>query len=169
MKFSVLLFFSLFALPSLAASVYSDSKLPVRFTVPDGWKVRATIADGQRALRVIPHEADQRERAAIEVIISLRSLKGDQTISEYAETQRGKSESITPLAYEWRRGRLETDYRGGRYVSGGLWIMQRTKMVLQRVDKKRLIDARCMANLTEYKTYRKALESICKSVQVVTR
>lgn len=166
MRFFALLFL-IYALPGLAASTYTDSKLPVRFTLPDGWKVRPAIIEGKRALRVIAHDADQRERAAIEVIISLRTLKSKETMTQYAETQRGNNEPITPLAYEWRRGRLETDYRGGRYVSSGLWIMQRTKMVLLRVDKKQIIDARCSANLTEYKTYRKALESICKSVQIV--
>ena len=159
----------LLPLSCLAASEYTDSKLPVRLSVPAQWKVRPTLVDGRRALRIIPPEADQRERAAIEVIIFMSTLKSKESIPAYAEAKRGKGEPITPLAYDPKRGRLETDYRGGRYVSGGLWIVQRTKMVLQRVDKNRLIDARCSANLTEYKTYRKALESICKSVQVINR
>ena len=167
MKFLALLL--LLPLHCLAASVYTDSKLPVRLNVPEHWKVRPTLVDGRHALRIIPPEADQRERAAIEVVIFIATLKPRESISDYAEAQRGKSEPITPLMYETKRGRLETDYRGGRYVSRGLWIMQRTKMVLQRIDKNHLIDARCSANLTEYKTYRKALESICKSVQTTKK
>lgn len=168
MKFLILLM--LLPLSCLAtAAEYTDSKLPVRLNVPAQWKVRPTLVDGRRALRIIPPEADQRERAAIEVIVFIATLQPKQSLSDYAKAKRGKGEPITPLAYDAKQGRLETDYRDGHYVSRGLWIVQRTKMVLQRVDKTRLIDARCSANLTEYKTYRKALESICKSVQTTAR
>lgn len=168
MKYLVLLM--LLPLSCLAAAAeYTDSKLPVRLNVPAQWKVRPALVNGRRALRIIPPEADQRERAAIDVVVFMATLRPKESLSDYAKAKRGKGEPITPLAYDAKRDRLETDYRDGHYVSRGLWIMQRTKMVLQRVDKTRLIDARCSANLTEYKTYRKALESICKSVQTVTR
>lgn len=168
MKFLALLI--CLSLCSLAtAADYTDTKLPVHLKVPAQWKVRPALVDGRRALRIIPPEADQRERAAIDVVVFVATLPPKQSLSDYAKAKRGKGEPISPLAYDAKRGRLETDYRDGRYVAGGLWIVQRTKMVLQRVDKTRLIDARCSANLTEYKTYRKALESICKSVQTVAR
>lgn len=157
-------------MPTMAATVYTDSKLPVRFQVPAGWKVRPGVVDGKHALRVIPNKADQRERAAIEVIITRRTLKPKQTMTKYAEEQRGDSEALSVLGYEWKKGRLETDFRGGQYVDNGLWIVRQTKMVLQRIEKTSgIIDARCAANAAEYRSYRRALESICKSIEVISK
>ncbi|POA96773.1 hypothetical protein C2134_20410, partial [Chromobacterium sinusclupearum] len=62
--------------------------------------------------------------------------------------------------------RLVTEYRDGRFVSNRLWIVRHNLQVIQLVDKSRLLEARCTANASEFRTYRRQMEAICLSVAV---
>ena len=149
-----------------SAGVYVDAVSPVRLNVPAGWRVRAETFNGIRQLRVVPPKADQRERAAIEVVVRVRPLRRGETLAGMAKSLRrplGDREAAEVLRFTPRSNRLVVEYREGRYVSNRLWIVRRNLNIWQRVDKKRVLEARCAANASEYKTYRKNLETLCYS------
>jgi len=161
----------LMAVPVWAAS-YTDPRLPVRINVPAGWKVRPVLIEGERRIKVVPPKADERERAAIEVLISQRRFASDESLERTAHQLRRADddrEAATMVRLNSKAGRLEADFRVGHFVTSDLWILQRVRLVQQRLDKRHLIEARCAANASEYKTYRHALESICQSLTVVKR
>jgi len=138
----------------------------MRVTVPSGWRVRAETLNGVRQLRVIPPKADQRERAAIEVVLRVRPLRRGETLARTAKLMRrsqGDREAAESLRLSPRGNRLVVEYRESRNVSDQLWIVRRNLNVWQRVDKKHVLEALCAANESEYKTYRKNLETICYS------
>lgn len=145
---------------------YTDPVSQIRLSVPNGWRVRAETLNGMRRLRVVPPKADQRERAAIEVVIRVRPLRRGETLASMAAALRrplGDREAAEVLRYTPRSNRLLVEYREGRYVSNQLWIVRRNLNIWQRIDKKRVLEARCAANASEYKTYRKNLETLCTS------
>ncbi|OHX15465.1 hypothetical protein BI344_13145 [Chromobacterium sphagni] len=151
---------------ALAAS-YADPVSKVRFTLPPGWKVRPSVTDGVRALRVVPPKADQRERAAIEVLIGVRRPRRNDTLPRLAamfRSEDGDREAANFVRVNSKAGRLVTEYRDGRFVSNRLWIVRHNLQVIQLVDKNRLLEARCTANASEFKTYRRQMEAICLSV-----
>lgn len=158
--------------PLAQAAVYADAASRVRFNVPPGWKVRPSVVDGQRVLRVVPPKADQRERAAIDVqIIARKSGRGD-TLARLAQKYRredGDREAANFVRSNSRNGRLVTEYRDGRLVSNRLWIVRHNLHVFQLGDKKRVAEARCTANASEFKTYRRQMESICLSLEWLKR
>ncbi|UTH74542.1 hypothetical protein [Chromobacterium sp. IIBBL 290-4] len=120
-------------------------------------------------LRVIPPKADQRERAAIEVQIGLRKLARKETLAKLAAQLRsedGDREAANFVRLNQKTGRLVTEYRDGRFVSNRLWIVRHNLHVMQLVDKSRLLEARCTANASEFRTYRRQMEAICLSVAV---
>ncbi|MCW3479167.1 hypothetical protein OL229_06260 [Neisseriaceae bacterium JH1-16] len=161
----------LVASPVWAAS-YTDPRLPVRINVPAGWKVRPILVEGERRIKVVPPKADERERAAIEVVISQRRFSSGESLERTARQLRRADddrEPATAVKLNAKAGRLEADFRVGHFVTSDLWILQRVRLVQQRLDKSRLLEARCAANASEYKTYRHALESICQSLTVVKR
>ncbi|MDN0077450.1 hypothetical protein QU481_21730 [Crenobacter sp. SG2303] len=159
------------ASPVWAAS-YSDPRLPIRINVPSGWKVRPVLVEGERRIKVVPPKADERERAAIEVLISQRRFAPGESLERTARHLRRPDddrEAASMIKLNSKAGRLDADYRVGRFVTSDLWILQRVRLVQQRIDKRQLIEARCAANASEYKTYRHALETICQSLMVVKR
>lgn len=155
---------------AVSAGVYVDSVSHIHLGLPAGWRVRAETINGVRQLRVVPPKADQRERAAIEVIIRVRPLRRGETFSGMAQSLRqplGDREAAEVLRYTPRSNRLLAEYREGRYVSNQLWIVRHNLNIWQRIDKTRVLEARCAANASEYKTYRKSLETICYSAAYV--
>ncbi|OWY38533.1 hypothetical protein CEK28_12010 [Xenophilus sp. AP218F] len=157
----------LLASPGLLAASYADPVSKVRFTLPPGWKVRPVVVDRVRVLRVVPPKADQRERAAIEVQISLRKAGRNDTLPRLAAKFRqedGDREAANFVRSNARTGRLVTEYRDGRFVSNRLWIVRHNLQVIQLLDKKRVLEARCTANASEFRTYRRQMEAICLSV-----
>lgn len=147
--------------------LYVDKASQLKVTVPSGWHVRAETLNGIRQLRVVPPKADQRERAAIDVVIRVRPFARKEKLPRMAAAFRraqGDREAADSILYTPRTNRLIADYREGSYVSSRLWIVRRNLVVYQRVDKRRLMEARCGANASEYKTYRRNLETICTSV-----
>jgi len=167
-----LVLLSLLSTSPVWAASYTDSRLPIRINVPSGWKVRPVLVEGERRIKVVPPKADERERAAIEVLISQRRLATGESLERTAKQLRRSDddrEPATMVRLNSKVGRLEADYRVGRFVTSELWILQRVKLVQQRIDKRQLIEARCAANASEYKTYRHALETICQSLTVVKR
>ncbi|BEV71453.1 hypothetical protein THUN1379_09350 [Paludibacterium sp. THUN1379] len=152
-----------------AVTTYTDPVSAIQMQVPAGWRVRAETFNGVRQLRVVPPKADQRERAAIDVVVRLRPWRRGESLSGLAASfrnQRGDREAAQVVRYLPKAGRLVLDYREGRYVSGRLWIVRRNLHLFQRKDRTRVLEARCAANASEYKTYRKSLELICYSAQL---
>lgn len=146
---------------------YQDTASQLRLNLPVGWHVRAETLNGIRQLRVIPPKADQRERAAIDVIIRVRPFAPRESMDRLAKryrSTRNDREAVEALRYTPKAGRLVVQFRAGRYVSSQLWIVRRNLNLYQRIDKKRLLEVRCAANASEYKTYRHNLETICTSV-----
>ena len=146
---------------------FVDQSSQLRLDVPPGWRVRAETLNGVRQLTVIPPKADQRERAAIHVVIRVRPFADDESLERLAADFRqahGDREAATLWRYSPKVGRLVVEYREGRYVSGQLWIVRLNLGLYQRVDKNRLLEVHCAANASEYKTYRRNLEAICYSV-----
>lgn len=147
--------------------VYADPVSQLRLNVPQGWGVRAETLNGIRQLRVVPPKADQRERAAIDVVIRVRPLLAGESLERmaaYYKVARGDREAADVLRYLSKDSRLAVEYREGRYVSSRLWIVRRNLALFQRLDQHRLLEASCAANASEYKTYRRNLETICYSV-----
>ncbi|GGY26419.1 hypothetical protein [Paludibacterium paludis] len=153
------------------AGSYQDNKDPVRFSVPAGWRVRAESVDGVRQLRVIPPKADMRERAAIDVSVRVRRLGRRQSLESIARDYRKpfNDREAASVRFDPAAGRLLLDYREGRFVSGRLWIVRRNLHVFLRLDKKRVIEAKCAANASEYKAWRRQLETVCLSVAAVRK
>ncbi|WP_047238164.1 hypothetical protein [Chromobacterium subtsugae] len=154
------------------AASYADPVSKVRFTLPPGWKVRPSITDGVRVLRVVPPKADQRERAAIEVQIGVRKPRRGDTLPRLAAAFRnedGDREAANFVRVNPKAGRLVTEYRDGRFVSNRLWIVRHNLHVIQLVDRNRLLEARCTANASEFKTYRRQMEAICLSVALARK
>jgi hypothetical protein len=148
--------------------VYTDAYSGLQLTVPAGWRVRAETLNGIRQLRVVPPKADQRERAAIDVTVRLRPWLPGETLAGLANRfrqQDGDREAAQTVHYSPKSGRLVLDYREGRYVSEQLWIVRRNLHIFQREDRKKVLEARCAANASEYRTYRKNLELLCYSAQ----
>jgi hypothetical protein len=146
---------------------YEDQASQLRFNVPSGWWVRAETLNGVRQLRVVPPRADQRERAAIQVEISVRPFARGESLERLAQHYRTADqdrEAAQILRYSPKLNRLVLEYREGSYVSGQLWIVRHNLVLFQRVDHSHLLVARCAANASEYKTYRHNLETICASV-----
>ncbi|TDR79864.1 hypothetical protein [Paludibacterium purpuratum] len=155
---------------SSVSYLYTDVVSGVQLTVPTGWRVRAETFNGMRQLRVVPPKADQRERAAIDVTVRLRSWRQGETLAGLAaqfRTQDGDREAAQTMHYLPKAGRLVLDYREGRYVSGRLWIVRRNLHIFQRKDRKKVLEMRCAANASEYKGYRKNLALLCYSAQFV--
>jgi hypothetical protein len=155
--------------PLALAASYADPVSKIRFTLPAGWKVRPSTVSGARVLRVIPPKADQRERAAIDVQIGLRKPRRGETLSRLAAGFRendGDREAANFVRLNQKTGRLVTEYRDGRFVSNRLWIVRHNLQLIQLVDKSRLLEARCTANASEFRTYRRQMEAICLSVAV---
>ncbi|WP_434629069.1 hypothetical protein [Chromobacterium sp. CV08] len=162
----------LLASPLALATSYADPASQLRFTLPSGWKVRPVVVAGTRTLRVIPPKPDQRERAAIEVQIRVRKPRRGETLGNLATTFRqedGDREAANFVRLNRRAGRLVTEYRDGRFVSNRLWIVRHNLHVIQLLDKNRLLEARCTANASEFKTYRRQMEAICLSVAVAKK
>lgn len=148
--------------------LYADPISGLQLTVPTGWRVRAETLNGIRQLRVVPPKADQRERAAIDVTIRLRPWLSGETLAKLAADYReqdGDREAAQTVHYQPKAGRLVLDYREGRYVSDQLWIVRRNLHIFQREDKRRVLEARCAANASEFKSYRKNLQLLCYSAQ----
>jgi len=150
-----------------ATQLYKDPVSQLRLNLPPGWHVRAETLNGIRQLSVIPPKADQRERAAIDVVIRVRPFAPRESLDRLAaryRTAQGDREAAEALRYTPKSGRLIVEYREGRYVSSQLWIVRRNLNLYQRIDKKRLLEVRCAANASEYKTYRHNLETICTTI-----
>jgi hypothetical protein len=148
-------------------SLYRDAVSQLKLNLPLGWHVRAETLNGIRQLRVVPPKADQRERAAIDIVVRVRPFGARESLDRLARRYRSAGddrEAAEVLRYTPKSGRLQVVYREGRYVSSRLWIVRRNLNVYQRIDKKRLLEVRCAANVTEYKTYRHNLETICTTV-----
>jgi hypothetical protein len=146
---------------------YQDAVSQLRLNLPQGWRVRAETLNGVRQLRVVPPKADQRERAAIDVVVRIRPLRRGESLESLARhyrTGRGDREAAQILRFTPKTGRLVAEYREGGYVSSRLWIVRQNLNLYQRVGKKRLLEVLCAANASEYKTYRHNLETICTSV-----
>jgi hypothetical protein len=146
---------------------YVDAVSRLRIAVPTGWLVRAETMNGVRQLRVVPPKADQRERAAIDVVIRVRPFEESDSLEHL--TARFKvadedREAAEVLRYTPKDHRLVVEYREGSYVSGQLWIVRHNLRVFQRINKKLMLEVQCAANASEYKTYRHSLETICLSV-----
>ncbi|MCD4485591.1 hypothetical protein LQR31_14025 [Chromobacterium vaccinii] len=170
--FRMLVLGALLASPLALAATYADPVSKARFTLPPGWKVRASVANRIRVLKVIPPKADQRERAAIEVQIGVRKPGRSDTLPRLAAMFRqedGDREAANFVRVNQKAGRLITEYRDGRFVSNRLWIVRHNLHVIQLVDKNRLLEARCTANASEFKTYRRQMESICLSVALAKK
>ncbi|TCP12163.1 hypothetical protein EV683_11085 [Crenobacter luteus] len=153
--------------PALAA-VYRDPQGALRFELPDGWRVRAYRQDGARQWRVVPPKADQRERAAIEVLVKIRPLAPGESLDRLARRLKkadGDREPARSLQYNRAEERLFADVREARLVSGGLWIVRREYRLYQRVGRKTMIEARCSANAAEFAPVRRALMTLCASVR----
>ncbi|QEL54577.1 hypothetical protein [Chromobacterium paludis] len=154
--------------PLALAANYTDPVSKIRFNLPPGWKVRPAIEEGGRVLRVIPPKPDQRERAAILVRIGLRKPKRGETLPRMAAAFRqesGDREAANFVRINSKAGRLVTEYRDGRFVSNRLWIVRHNLHVIQLLDRSHVLEARCTANASEFRTYRRQMESICLSAQ----
>lgn len=146
--------------------LYSNPAHHLRFNLPAGWKVRPSVSDGQQVLRVIPPKADQRERAAIEVTIQLRKVGSKETLDKLQRMYRKPDEdreAASVVKASPKSGKLVVEYREGRFVSNGLWIVRNNLNVFVWLPKHRLVEAKCAANASEFKTYRRQLEAICLS------
>jgi hypothetical protein len=146
--------------------VYADPGSRMRLNVPTGWRVRAETLNGVRQLRIVPAKADQRERAAIDVLVRIRPCVGNDALERLAEKFRqasGDREAAESVRLQSAQGRLVVEYREGSYVSNPLWIVRHHLSVYQRIDRRFLLEANCAANASEYKTYRHNLETICFS------
>ncbi|PXX48220.1 hypothetical protein DFR38_1074 [Aquitalea magnusonii] len=156
---------SLLAGPLLAAA-FVDPASKISFTLPAGWKVRSVVQEGVRVIKVVPPKADQRERAAIEVTLQERKA-GKADAPERLQRRFRQAEADREAAVYTRlnphSGRLVTEYREGSFVSGRLWIVRHNLQVFLPTPGKRLLVARCAANASEFKTYRRQLETICLS------
>lgn len=146
---------------------YTDAVTLLRLTVPSGWRVQAETLNGTRQLRVVPPKADQRERAAIDVTVTERKLGRRETLETMSRRLRSPAnarEAASQLKLNEKAGRLSVEYREGHYVSSALWIVRQTLLVVQQTDKTHVIEARCAANASEYRTYHRYLEMLCNSV-----
>ena len=148
------------------ASGYTDPASKINFTLPPGWKVRSVVQEGVRLIKVIPPKADQRERAAIEVTLqeykATRADSPERLQRRYRQAD-GDREAALYARLNAHTGRLVTEYREGRFVSGRLWIVRHNLHVFLPTPGKRLLEARCAANASEFKTYRHQMELICLS------
>ncbi len=154
------------------AATYQNPADPLRFTIPPGWRVRAETVNGARQLRVIPPKADQRERAAIDVSVKIRRLGRKESLESLARRYRqaeNDREAASSVKLDNKTGRLLLDYREGRFVSNRLWIVRRNLHVFLRLDKNRVIEARCAANASEYRAWHRPLELVCLSLVPVRR
>ncbi|WP_028536048.1 hypothetical protein [Paludibacterium yongneupense] len=146
---------------------YTDAATLLRLAVPTGWRVQAETLNGTRQLRVVPPKADQRERAAIDVTITVRRLARRESLERMARRMRTPDddrEAALLLKLNEKAGRLTVEYREGHYVSSSLWIVRQTLLVVQQTDKSHVVEARCAANASEYRTYRRFLETLCNSI-----
>jgi len=164
----------LFLLPAgpLWAASYVDPASKISFTLPAGWKVRSVVQEGVRLVKVVPPKADQRERAAIEVTLQERRQGRDDTPLSLQQRYRladGDREAAVFVRVNTHTGRVVTEYREGRFVSGRLWIVRHNLHVFQPTSGKRILEARCAANASEFKTYRRQLESICLSASTARK
>ncbi len=155
----------LLAGPVLAAS-FTDPASKISFTLPPGWKVRSVVQEGVRVIKVVPPKADQRERAAIEVTLQeYKAGRGDtpERLQRRYRQADGDREPALYTRLNPHSGRLVTEYREGRFVSGRLWIVRLNLHVFLPTPGKRMLEARCAANASEFKTYRHQMEAICLS------
>lgn len=161
------LLIGLLASSSAWAATYTDTTHQFSFNVPAGWKVRPGVLEGKQVLRVIPPKADQRERAAIEVYVLTRKQNRRETLDRWSRQLRkadGDREAASVLKLSARPARLVAEYREGRIVASGLWIVRHNLQVLLPGNGKHMLEARCAANASEFKTYRRQMESVCLSV-----
>lgn len=155
------------ALQKLLTVPYHDPAGALHFSVPEGWKVRTVELNGKRQWKVVPRKADERERAAIRIWITLRTRvpKGflDQAAHKY-KTAEGDREAARSLSYNATQGHLVADYREGQYVSGDLWLVRRNLLVYQK-NGKGMIEARCSSTDAEFNHYKRQLNLVCGSIK----
>lgn len=164
-KHILLLWLSLLTGTVLAAG-FVDPASKISFTLPAGWKVRSVVQEGVRVIKVVPPKADQRERAAIEVTLQEHPAGRDDSPERLQRRFRqadGDREAALYTRLNPHSGRLVTEYREGGFVSGRLWIMRHNLQVFLPTPGKRVLEARCAANASEFKTYRHQMETICLS------
>ncbi|MBV8679566.1 MAG: hypothetical protein JO338_03860 [Aquitalea sp.] len=151
---------------SVLAGSFIDPASKISFTLPAGWKVRSVVQEGVRVIKVVPPKADQRERAAIEVTLQERRAgradAPDRLLRRFRQAD-GDREAAVYTRLNPHSGRLVTEYREGRFVSGRLWIVRHNLQVFLPTPGKHVLEARCAANASEFKTYRHQMETICLS------
>lgn len=152
-------------LPASAAPArpkQADLLARVRVPLPAQWKLRKETVEGHLQWRAIPPHADQRERAVIDVTIAARRAGRKETPDAVWRRYRQPS-GEREAAHLLRKtpNRLVVEYREGGFVGGQLWIVRRQLRVFQWNGDGTLLDARCGANASEFRTWRRNLETIC--------
>lgn len=150
----------------LIAVPYHDPAGILHFSVPEGWKVHTGEVNGKRQWTVRPRKADERERAAIRINISIRPLARKESLEKLERKLKkadGDREPATLQHYS-RLGRLTAEYREGQFVSGGLWLVRHYLLVYQKSGKN-MIEASCSSTDTEFRHYRAQLNLVCGSLK----
>lgn len=155
------------AVPKLVAVSYHDPGGVLSFALPEGWHVRTVALNGKRQWKVVPRKADERERAAIRIWITLRPRVAKGFLDQQARQLKSADVDREParsLSYNAAQGRLAAEYREGQFESQGLWLVRRHLLVYQKVGHG-VIEAHCSATDAEFQYYKRQLNLVCASIK----
>ncbi|MCP9758590.1 hypothetical protein EGI20_04570 [Aquitalea sp. S1-19] len=155
------------------AAPYRDTVWPLTFDLPAQWQVTSKTEKKRRSLQVLPRRAEDRERGDARAVFSVRRLgKRDslQRLTQPYRSARGGREAASRIELDEKRGRVLLDYRESENVQNGLWIVRRHQKVWQ-LDKasRRVFEADCSANASEFKHYRQPFSSLCLKFAVSSK
>jgi hypothetical protein len=155
------------AAPKLVAVPYHDPDGALSFVLPEGWRVHTVALNGKRQWRVVPRKADERERAAIRIWITLRTRVAKGFFDQQARKLKsadGDREAARSLGYNAAQGRLVAEYREGQFEAQGLWLVRRHLLVDQKAGRG-VIEAHCSAADAEFQHYKRQLNLVCASIK----
>jgi hypothetical protein len=147
------------------AAPYRDTVWPLSFELPAQWQLSVKNEKKRRSLLVLPRRMEDRERGDARAVFVMRRMSKRDTLQRLAKPYRkasGGREAASRIELDEKAGRVLLDYRESENVQNGLWIVRRHQKVLQLdTASRRLFEADCSANASEFKHYRQPFSSLC--------
>ena len=152
------------SLPAQAAR-YLDPSLRFSLELPPGWQMRLHPpgAPAENAVRLRPPKRTDRDRGLVRIDVWSRPAPPAAALSRYlagigseGDAMRLRRKQAGPGLPYW------VEYRIGAYASDGQWQVER-RLEGVHLSQRQLWTIRCVAAESEFRRYRRMLESACLS------
>lgn len=152
------------SLPAQAAR-YLDPSLRFTLELPPGWQVRRHPpgAPAENAVRLRPPKRTDRDRGLVRIDVWSRPALSGAGLQRYLASIGREGDAVRA----WRKPTgpglpYWVEYRIGAYASDGQWQVER-RLEGVYLSQRQLWTLRCVAAESEFRRYRRLLESACLS------